>query len=425
MRYVLGGIDRVRDGYAAVVRRLVRVAIIGVIVVVVVLAGSGAPVQPDAAELPARGGSGRLLRRHAAARGRLDQPHRGGGRAGRGHHPADPRRRGRAVGGRLRLHRRDRLVEPGLLRHPPEALRAAHRPVRKRRRHHRAAAAGAGRDPAARSSSRSTCRRSSASAAPAGSSTCSRRLQGQSPADLAATMRGMLVAANQQPELGRRLQHLRRRHAADLSRHRPRQGPGAGRQDRRHLQRAAVDPRRLLRQRLQPVRPHLAGQCPGRDAVPQIGRRHLSHLCAQRAGRHGADARARRRPSSCRVRRRSCATTASAPPSSTARPKPGYSSGQALAAMERHLRRDAAGGLWLRMDRHGAAGEGGAAARRRSCSALAMLFAYLFLVALYESWNIPIPVLLSVSVGVPGRHRGGRGSPGSASTSMPRSASSC
>src|SRR5439155_1497498 len=33
---------------------------------------------------------------------------------------------------------------------------------------------------------------------------------------------------------------------------------------------------------------------------------------------------------------------------------------------------------------------------------LAILFAYLFLVALYESWNIPIPVLMSVSVGVLG-----------------------
>ena len=30
------------------------------------------------------------------------------------------------------------------------------------------------------------------------------------------------------------------------------------------------------------------------------------------------------------------------------------------------------------------------------------MFAYLFLVALYESWNIPIPVLLSVSVGALG-----------------------
>jgi hydrophobic/amphiphilic exporter-1 (mainly G- bacteria), HAE1 family len=40
MRYVLRGIDRVRDGYVWVVRRLVRVAIVGVVVVVGVLAVS-------------------------------------------------------------------------------------------------------------------------------------------------------------------------------------------------------------------------------------------------------------------------------------------------------------------------------------------------------------------------------------------------
>jgi multidrug efflux pump subunit AcrB len=34
--------------------------------------------------------------------------------------------------------------------------------------------------------------------------------------------------------------------------------------------------------------------------------------------------------------------------------------------------------------------------------ALAILFAYLFLVALYESWVIPVPVLLSIAVGVLG-----------------------
>jgi hydrophobe/amphiphile efflux-1 (HAE1) family protein len=38
--------------------------------------------------------------------------------------------------------------------------------------------------------------------------------------------------------------------------------------------------------------------------------------------------------------------------------------------------------------------------------ALAILFAYLFLVALYESWMIPVPVLLSVSVGVAGSFLG-------------------
>jgi multidrug efflux pump subunit AcrB len=32
----------------------------------------------------------------------------------------------------------------------------------------------------------------------------------------------------------------------------------------------------------------------------------------------------------------------------------------------------------------------------------AVLFAYLFLVALYESWSIPVPVLLSVAIGVLG-----------------------
>ncbi len=40
MRYVLGGIDRVRDGYVAVVRRLVRLAALGVVAVIVVAAAS-------------------------------------------------------------------------------------------------------------------------------------------------------------------------------------------------------------------------------------------------------------------------------------------------------------------------------------------------------------------------------------------------
>lgn len=35
---------------------------------------------------------------------------------------------------------------------------------------------------------------------------------------------------------------------------------------------------------------------------------------------------------------------------------------------------------------------------------LAVLFAYFFLVALYESWTIPVPVLLSVTVGVLGSY---------------------
>ncbi|MEO0749729.1 MAG: efflux RND transporter permease subunit, partial [Pseudomonadota bacterium] len=43
-----------------------------------------------------------------------------------------------------------------------------------------------------------------------------------------------------------------------------------------------------------------------------------------------------------------------------------------------------------------------AAGQTAGILALAVLFAYLFLVALYESWTIPVPVLLSVTFGVAG-----------------------
>src|SRR5260370_8436574 len=80
--------------------------------------------------------------------------------------------------------------------------------------------------------------------------------------------------------------------------------------------------------------------------------------------------------------------------------KPGYSSDQALAAMERISAALPAGyGFeWTGTALQEKAAQGQTAI----LLALAILFAYLFLVALYESWNIPIPVLLSVSVGALG-----------------------
>src|SRR3954471_6465146 len=81
--------------------------------------------------------------------------------------------------------------------------------------------------------------------------------------------------------------------------------------------------------------------------------------------------------------------------------KPGYSSGQALAAMERISAATLPPGYGFEWT--------GTALQEKTASGqtsivlgLAVLFAYLFLVALYESWNIPIPVLLSVSVGLVG-----------------------
>jgi multidrug efflux pump subunit AcrB len=82
-------------------------------------------------------------------------------------------------------------------------------------------------------------------------------------------------------------------------------------------------------------------------------------------------------------------------------PAPGHSSGEALAAMERLSATTLPRGFsyeWTGT----ALQEKEAAGKTTTILALAVLFAYLFLVGLYESSAIPIPVLLSVSVGVLG-----------------------
>jgi HAE1 family hydrophobic/amphiphilic exporter-1 len=80
---------------------------------------------------------------------------------------------------------------------------------------------------------------------------------------------------------------------------------------------------------------------------------------------------------------------------------PGYSTGDALAAMERLSAGTLPAGYGFEWTGT-ALQEKEAAGQTTVVLGLAVLFAYLFLVALYESWNIPIPVLLSVSVAVLG-----------------------
>jgi hydrophobe/amphiphile efflux-1 (HAE1) family protein len=82
-------------------------------------------------------------------------------------------------------------------------------------------------------------------------------------------------------------------------------------------------------------------------------------------------------------------------------PAPGVSSGAAIAAMAELSKSTLPAGYsyeWTGT----AYQEQAAAGQTGIILALAILFAYLFLVALYESWTIPIPVLLSVVVGVLG-----------------------
>ena len=82
-------------------------------------------------------------------------------------------------------------------------------------------------------------------------------------------------------------------------------------------------------------------------------------------------------------------------------PASGVSSGEALAAMETLSAATLPPGYGFEWTGT-ALQELEAAGQTTAILGLAVLFAYLFLVALYESWTIPIPVLLSVAVGVAG-----------------------
>jgi hydrophobe/amphiphile efflux-1 (HAE1) family protein len=82
-------------------------------------------------------------------------------------------------------------------------------------------------------------------------------------------------------------------------------------------------------------------------------------------------------------------------------PAPGVSSGQALQAMEAVAAKTLPAGYageWTDTAFQEKRAEG----KTPIILGFAVLFAYLFLVALYESWTIPVPVLLSVSIGVLG-----------------------
>jgi hydrophobe/amphiphile efflux-1 (HAE1) family protein len=84
-------------------------------------------------------------------------------------------------------------------------------------------------------------------------------------------------------------------------------------------------------------------------------------------------------------------------------PAPGVSSGQALKAMEEVAARTLPQGFageWTDTAFQEKRAEG----KTAIILGFAVLFAYLFLVGLYESWTIPVPVLLSVVIGIVGSY---------------------
>ena len=178
----------------------------------------------------------------------------------------------------------------------------------------------------------------------------------------------MMARAAQTPGLSAGVLAVRDLDAAALSRHRPHQGAAARRQRARRVHGAADLYRLVLRQRLQPVRPHLPGDRAGRARTIASIRRTCSRSgCATRAARPCRSARSPRcatspGPIGCR------ATTSIRPPSSMARRRPAIRQGQAIDDHGEARRRNAAGRLQLRMDDARVSSRSGPATPRSSPS---------------------------------------------------------
>ncbi len=185
-------------------------------------------------------------------------------------------------------------------------------------------------------------------------------LKGGDPKTLAQVLRGLLVAANQDPKLSRVFSTFSATDPVHLSRHRPRQGAGAWRTAELAVPGPSGLARRLLCQRHEPVWPHLAGSGPGRGLGPDEHRRHLSH---QRPQHRRQDDPAQEPRRAARYRRAASAD----PLQQQARGHgaghacPGRLIGPGPGRDGAGCRQDAAARLRGRMDGHGVPGE----ARRR------------------------------------------------------------
>ena len=227
-------------------------------------------------------------------------------------------------------------------------------------------------------------------------------MRGGDPKAMAQALRGLLVAANQDPQLTPGVQHVLRHQPVDLPRYRPRQGAGAGR--------AAVSVFQALQANLGGAYVNdinLFGRTwqvqVQAEAADRARRRHLPHQRAQRRRRDGAAAQPGRGAGG--------AGAAGADP--LQQPPRGDDPGQRRRRACRRARRWRRWTRWRRARCRRAIAATGPTRRSRKSArrgrpaiilGFAMLFAYLFLVALYESWTIPVPVLLSV-IGRHPRHR--------------------
>src|SRR5215472_9247628 len=225
-------------------------------------------------------------------------------------------------------------------------------------------------------------------------------LQGQSPNDLAAVMRGLLVAANQQPELA----GVFSTYAADT----PQVRLDIDRDKAQVLGVKVSDVFNALQSTLggfyindfnlfgRTWQVNVQAEAPYRDKIEDIYRIYVRGSMGNMVPiRALAQARLIQAPQVLvRYNGYRAAIVNGAQ-------KPGYSSGQGLTAMERISAATLPTGYGFEWTGT-AFQEKAAGGQTGIVLGFAILFAYLFLVALYESWNIPLPVLMSVTVAVLG-----------------------
>ena len=399
MRYVLGTIDRVRNGYAAVVRRLVRVSFIGVVAVIGALAGSAGlftktpqsflPEEDQGAFFAAiRLPEGASVNRTPAGVTQIEDI-------------IKPIAGVEGVVSVVGFNFIDGLASSNqaffvVRLKPYEQRTAASQSVTaiiETLRPRLAAVSGAIAFPF-------NLPPIIGLGSTGGFQYVLEALQGQPPADIARTLRAMLVAANQQPELAGVFSTF----AADT----PQMYLEVDRDKAQALGVHITDIFNALQSTLggfyvndfnvfgRTWQVNVQAETPFRKSVDDIYRVYVRG--AQGAMipiRALAEAREVQGPQAL-IRYngfRGAVINGAA--------KPGFSSGQALAAMERISAATLPAGYsyeWTGT----ALQEKFASGKTPIVLGLAVLFAYLFLVALYESWNIPIPVLLSVTVGVLG-----------------------
>ena len=226
---------------------------------------------------------------------------------------------------------------------------------------------------------------------------------GGSPADLAATMRALVFEANQQPELA----NVFSTYAAnspqvylDIDRE---QGADPGRRGQRHLPGTAGDDGRLLHQPVQRLRP-ASGRLTCRP-TPAIEAASTTSTASTWSSPKGEMIPLRALMSAKTV----VGPAADHPLQQPARRQhqrnggaaPGRSSGEALAAMERASQKVLPAtytfewtGTALQQQQ--------AAGQTLYILGIAVAFAYLFLVALYESLAMPLAVLFSIAIALLG-----------------------